>query len=108
VSIIDQNPTRNTPDVPLPAGAKDDGIWENDDPQPYRVVYGVPRGVDGQDLVLQTSALQYADGSINTTDDPPRVSLDIHYDDGLTSDQARDLAAALIEAADEVGGWVAR
>ena len=64
------------PHVPVPAGAQDDGTWEDDEPQPHRV-YGVPRGVVGHELTLQTSALQYADGSINTTDDPPRVSLDI-------------------------------
>ena len=96
------------PDVPTPAGAEHDGTWAEDDLQPYRVIYGVSRGVVGHQLALQTSALQYADGNINTTDDPPRVSLDIHYDSGLTSDQARDLAASLIEAATEVDGWVAR
>jgi hypothetical protein len=100
--------TNPYPHVPVPAGAEDDGTWEDDEPQPYRVIYGVPRGVVGHELTLQTSALQYADGSINTTDDPPRVSLDIHEDDGLTSAQARDLAASLIEAADEVDGWVTR
>jgi hypothetical protein len=98
--------TITLPPVPLPAGAEDDGTWTDDDPQPpYRVIYGVPRGVVGIELALQTSALQYADGSINTTDDPPRVSLDIHPDDGLTGQQARDLAASLLEAADEVEGW---
>jgi hypothetical protein len=99
--------TTPNPQVPLPPGAQGD-IWADDDPQAYRVIYGVPRGVTGHELALQTSALQYADGSINTTDDPPRVSLDIHYDAGLTSAQARELAASLIEAADEVDGWVAR
>jgi hypothetical protein len=102
------NSTSPYPHVLLPAGAEHDGTWEDDDPQPYRVVYGVPRGVVGHKLALQTFALQWADGSINTTDDPPRVSLlDIHEDNGLTSAQARDLAASLIEAADEVDGWAA-
>jgi hypothetical protein len=96
------------PHVPLPAGTEDDGIWTDDDPQPYRVIHGVPRGVTGHELALQTSALQWADGSINTTDDPPRVSIDIYYDDGLTSAQARDLAASLIEAADEIDRWATR
>lgn len=103
--------TKPPADVPLPAGADwpDEGIgWEPDDPQAYRVIYGVTRGVAGHDLLVQTSALQYADGSINTTDDPPRVSLDIHDDDGLTSAQARELAAALVEAADELDGWVTK
>jgi hypothetical protein len=103
--------THPHPDVPLPAGAEwaDANCgWEPDEPQAYRVIYGVPRGVVDHDMAVQTSALQYADGSFNCTDDPPRVSLDIHYDHGLTSAQARALAATLVDAADEVDGWVTR
>jgi hypothetical protein len=90
--------------------AKDGDIWEDDTPPrlSYRVIYGVPRGVTGHELALQTSAIQYSDGGINTTDDPPQVSIYMHEASALTSDQARELAASLIEAADEVDGWVAR
>jgi hypothetical protein len=99
--------TTPNPQVPLPA---DGDIWEDDTPSrlSYRVIYGVPRGVTGHELALQTSAIQYSDGGINTTDDPPQVSIYMHEASALTSDQARELAASLIEAADEVDGWVAR
>lgn len=100
--------TPAAPHVPLPLGAEADTIWEDDEPHPYRVIYGIPRGVAGHQLNLQTSAVQYADGSINKSDDPPRVSLDIHCDEGLSSDQARNLAASLLEAANEIDGWVGR
>lgn len=99
--------TTTTPDVPTPPGAEPDNWWD-DDPQDFRVLYGVSRGVDDHKLIVQTSALQYRDGSINTSDDPPRVSVDIHYDSGLSSSQARELASVLLEAAAEVDGWAGR
>jgi hypothetical protein len=107
-SIGEENqPVTAAINPPLPAGAEPDNWWE-DDPQDFRVVYGVSRGVEDHDLIVQTSALQYPDGSINTSDDPPRVSLDIHYDSGLSSVQARELASVLIECADEIDGWAGR
>ena len=56
---------------------------------------------------VQATAVQFADGRIDdgSVHEPPRVYLG---DDGLTSAQARELAAALIETADEVDRWAAR
>jgi len=70
--------------------------------QSYRVINGRTRVLKAHLGEVETSALQYADGSINTTDDPPRISVNTYTDDGLTSSEARDLAAMLIEAADEL------
>jgi hypothetical protein len=56
---------------------------------------------------VQATALQYADGRIDdgSGHEPPHVYLG---DDALTSVQARELAAALIETADEVDRWAQR
>ena len=56
---------------------------------------------------VQAAAIQFADGSIDdgSVHEPPHVYLG---DDGLTSVQARELAAALIETADEVDRWAKR
>jgi hypothetical protein len=57
---------------------------------------------------VQTSAVQFRDGSINASDDPPQIQVYTYTDNGLGSTQARELAAVLIEAADEVDRWAAK
>jgi hypothetical protein len=104
------NTTTHDNSAPLPAGAETRFDWESDQPphQPYRVISGRTRTLNDGRGEVETSALQYAVASINTTDDPPRISVTTYTDDGLTSGEARDLAAMLIEAADEgrpVGGF---
>jgi hypothetical protein len=100
--------TTTMPDVPLPSGAEPD-VWVDESPPLYRVLYGVSRGIAGRDDVLVgTTAIQFADGRIDdgsVLHEPPHVYLN---DDALTSVQARELAALLIEAADEVHGWAGR
>jgi hypothetical protein len=91
--------------IPLPAGVVLVDDWQADDPQPYRVVMGADRGIDGHDLRVRPSAIQFADGRI---DDGHIERLAIHVDDcdrTLTAAQARELAAVLLAAADEVDGW---
>jgi hypothetical protein len=93
-----------TPDVPVPAGAEAD-VWQDDVPQPYRILFGVLRNTDGVEYAtVQATAVQYADGRIDdgSVHEPPSVYLG---DDALSGSQARALAAALIETADEVDGW---
>ena len=51
--------------VPLPAGAVFADDWQPEDPQPYRVIMGADRGIDGRDLRVRTSAIQFADGRID-------------------------------------------
>jgi len=94
-------------DVPIPAGAHADD-WQDDAPQPYRILFGELRNTDGVEYTtVQATAVQYADGRIDdgSVHEPPSVYLG---DDALSSSQARALAAALIETADEVDGWVTR
>jgi hypothetical protein len=95
--------TTTTPDVPVPPRFRPDD-WQADLPLPYRVLLGEVRAIDGLDpdlICVQTTAVQFADGRIDdgTTHEPPRVYL---RDDDLTTTQARELAAVLIEVADEM------
>src|ERR1700681_599658 len=97
------------PAVPVPAGARPD-TWQDDSPLPYRVLIGERRGIDGvdtDDVSVQPTAIQFSDGRISdgSVHEPPHVYL---ADNALTSTQARELAATLIEAADEVDGWAAK
>jgi hypothetical protein len=97
------------PDVPVPPGARPD-TWEDDSPFPYRVLLGECGGIDGVDtdhVSVQPTAIQFSDGRIDdgSVHEPPHVHL---ADNALTTTQARELAATLIEAADEIDGWVAQ
>jgi hypothetical protein len=69
-----------------------------------RPFFGVPRGISGRTLVVGTAGHQFADGSVES---PASVDV-IGVLQGLSSDQARELASALLRAADEVDGWLAR
>jgi hypothetical protein len=87
------------PDVPVPAGFRADG-WQ-DDALPNRCLFGDLRTVDGLDVdcvSVQASAVQLADGRVDDGGlyEPPQVHL---CDDALSTAQARQLAAVLIEAA---------
>jgi hypothetical protein len=74
------------------------------------VLYGASHGIQGRaEVNVSTTAVQLADGSIDDGSrlDPPFVYVEAN-DLGLTSQQARELAAVLIGAADEVDGWAQR
>jgi hypothetical protein len=94
---------------PSRSGARPDA-WQQDVPLPYRVLFGELRAIDGLDVdrvSVQATAVQFSDGRIDDGSlyESPQVYLG---DDGLSAVQARALAATLIEAADEVDGWVTR
>jgi hypothetical protein len=75
---------------------------------PYRLLFGELRNTASvKHTEVQASAIQFADGRIDdgSVHEAPHVYLG---DDALTSTQARELAAALIETADEVDRWAAR
>jgi hypothetical protein len=84
---------------------------------PYRTLVGANRKVSGRgspgdgsladEVLVGTTAIQFADGHLDdgTEVEPPHVYVADH---GLTSAQARRLAAEILEAADEIDGWVAR
>lgn len=95
--------------VPLPTGVAAGSGWQPDDPLPYRVVMGEIRAVTDHNVAVQTVAIQFADGRI---DDgrikAPTVTISRggYNGRGLSSSQARGLAAVLLEAADELDGWI--
>ena len=100
--------TTTTPDVPTPAGVTYADTWQDDTPMPYRVLFGetaTPAGSWTQPV--QATAVQFTDGRIDdgSVHEAPHVYLG---NDALTSTQARELAAALIETADEADRWAAR
>ena len=78
-------------------------------PLPYRILFGEIRNTDGGSnyTTVQATAVQYSDGRIDDggVHEPPHVYLG---DDGLTSTQARELAALLVESADEIDRWAQR
>jgi hypothetical protein len=101
--------TNPLPNVPLPPGAALVDDWQDDTPQPYRIIHAPNRGVGGHDVIVWATAVQWADGSIDDGRiEAPWIGVDIHGDHGLSSTQARELAAVLIYAADEVDGWATR
>src|SRR4051794_15743058 len=101
--------TNPFPDIPLPAGADFADMWEGRGDDIHRVVMGVNRGVTDSDVIVWSSAIQFWDASIDTDNviDPPAVHIDGAVGN-LNSDQARELAAALLEAAAECDGWAER
>jgi hypothetical protein len=99
-----------TYDVPVPDGAEAD-VWEDNTPQPYRVLYGVSRGLlDRDDVIVGTTAVQYRDGRIDdgSIEECPKVYVETNNDSGLSSAQARQLAAHIIDCADEIDRWTAK
>ena len=101
--------TTHHPAVPLPAGAEFGSDWEDAsaDHIAWRVVHSAELHVDGCGATVYASAVQYEDGTIDQGRDAPEVKVvDVHHDDGLTAEQARALAARLVEAAAEGGSVV--
>jgi hypothetical protein len=97
------------PDVPIPAGVDGTDDWQADSPQPYRVLFGELRaieGIHGDRVSVQATAVQFPDGRVDDggVHEPPHVYLG---DDALSSVQARALAALLVQVADEADRWAA-
>src|ERR1700730_12697463 len=103
------------PDIPLPTGAGFGDLWQSVGAKDaHRVIMGDNRGVTDTDVIVWTSAIQFWDGSLDTDGEIEMPSL--HIDGGgvssaisnLNSDQGRELAAALLEAATELDRWAGR
>ncbi|WP_185293364.1 hypothetical protein [Mycolicibacterium litorale] len=95
------------PEPALPPNTVCEDGWQDDEGQPYRIFSGRDRRVPGVDGVIGTSAIQYSDGTIETSeDDGPHIWLGIAANEAITATQARQLAAQLIDTADEVDRWV--
>jgi hypothetical protein len=63
---------------------------------------GEDHGVTDHNVVVHTVAIQFADGRI---DDGRIKAATVYSGRGLSSTQARELAAALLEAADDLDRW---
>lgn len=100
--------TTTTTDLPLPAGAEPD-IWQEvATTTAYRILYGASRGVEDHDEInVSTTVVQFKDGSLDngSIHEEPLVYVQTNCDTGLRSAEARELAAVLIECADEIDGW---
>lgn len=100
--------TTTTPDIPLPAGFVGADAWQTYGAEmPYRIIFGADRTVTDHAVHISTAAFQLADGSIETraSGAPGIAILDGDRDTGLvplTTAQARELARALIAAAEEL------
>lgn len=88
------------PDVPLPPGIEMVSPWDLDG---YRDLFGFDRTVTGHAVRVYAFGSQSSDGTIYDCS----VQMADGEDSGplLSSDQARKLAARLIEAADDVDRW---
>ncbi len=105
--------TNPYPNIAPPAGAEamcDWADWDNE----FRFVFSKTRA-DGTNFVLWPCAAQLPDGSIDTeatvTNDPPHVDINelvdgrLHERMRVDLKDARKLAQALLEAADELDRW---
>ncbi|HEY0227895.1 MAG TPA: hypothetical protein VGC05_16235 [Mycobacterium sp.] len=95
-------------DVPDPVGAVKVSGWEDPDtPDAFRLFSGTTRTVelghgDGIDITIRGA--QSTDGCVEERG----ILVNGGSDDPMTTDAARGLAAALLEAADEIDGWAAQ
>jgi len=100
--------TTTTPhDVPIPAGFSSDD-WETNEPRPWRLIWGPQRSIGGEAVLVRLSAMQHADGTIETDDDDgPAIHFTVCRDWGISTKHAREVAAAISAVADEADRLVA-
>ena len=98
-------------DVALPSGVVRVNAWEPDgDEAHYRFIVGPTRTLTDHPIRVSVHAFQWSDGTLDDGDILSAPGIAIHDADAsvpLKSDQARELAAALLEAAAEFDRWVA-
>jgi len=101
-------------DIPLPAPPSGffDAPWEpgrvlsKDETRAWRLIYYTPGHlVTDHEAGVFIRALQYSDGSLG---DVEIIAEGLSFDTPLNKDQARELAAALLEVAKEVDRWTVR
>ncbi len=76
-----------------------------------RVILGDNHTVTGSHVLVSTACAQHLDGHIDdgsTGNQSPSIYLDSNPEVGLNSDQARELAALLLELAAHIDLWVTR
>jgi hypothetical protein len=93
------------PDVPLPAGFVTADDWQASGPgMPYRFIGCANRTVTDHAVWVSMQAVQWADGSLSDGSgvEAPGIAVLEASARPLNSDQARELAAALLAAAAEL------
>lgn len=93
-----QNLTDTMINIPVPAGVREVEHWEADDTGTWtRQVHGTERTLAGFDAAIYLEGIQHRDSTVTW-------SLYAHVEDSeaMTSGQVRQLAAHLVEAADEL------
>jgi hypothetical protein len=102
--------TTTTSDVPVPSGAHTCDDWQDDDHQPYRVILGADRKVTDHAVTVSPSAVQWLDGTVDdgNVEAPLVYVFNLGEGNPLNSDQARELAAVLLDAAAEIDRWAAK
>lgn len=108
--------TTTIPSVPLPPGACCLDGWQDTDDgtRHYRIIAGQDRWVADRDTVIGSTAIQFSDGQIDDGQiiETPKLWVGSegigHRDWHMSTTHARELAAALVQAADEIDGWVQR
>ena len=94
----EQNRVDTAINVPLPSGAESAEHWSEDvEGRWTRMLHGPSRAVAGFDAAVYRTGLQTRDGAVTW-------SLYVHAEDrdGMTAQQVRQFAAALVEAAGEL------
>lgn len=93
-----QNLTDALFDVPMPAFAESVEHWEDDGRGSWsRRVDGPHRTIDGADASVYVQGVQTPDGTVDWS-----LWVTVSDRDNMTAEQARTLAATLVEAADEL------
>jgi hypothetical protein len=95
--------TTQSPDVPVPTGFSADDDWATrDEPRPWRLIYGPQHVIGGDAVEVRLTAMQYADGTIETDDDNgPAIHVNVYRDWGISPKHAREVAAAILAVVDE-------
>jgi hypothetical protein len=107
MTTITDSSTNPYPAVSPPPGATANDDWQADDHQP--IGWSPVLTVTDHKLYVSTSAVQWADGKVEdgTIEAPLVYVFDLGENAPLNSDQARELASVLLEAATEVDRWAA-
>jgi hypothetical protein len=99
-------------DIAVPAGVARTNPWEpSGDQAHYRFIVGATRRVTDHPIHVSVHAFQWSDGTLDDGDILSAPGIAIHNADAcvpLKSHQARELAAALLEAAAEFDSWVGK
>ncbi len=102
--------TTTAPDIPPPPGARFVDDWGTSG-DGARVILGDNHTITESNLLVTTAGAQHLDGHVDdgsTGNQGPSIYLDSNPEVGLNSDQARELAALLLELAAHIDLWVTR